>query len=71
MLNDADISRFHHVYVFVGKTDLRKGIDGLSTLVKQKFHLDPFHAGDLFLFCGSVTGDKRVSLGGGWLSAYL
>mgnify|MGYP002564363097 CR=1 FL=1 len=53
MLNDADISRFHHVYVFVGKTDLRKGIDGLSTLVKQKFHLDPFHAGDLFLFCGS------------------
>ena len=53
MLNDADISHFHHVYVFVGKTDLRKGIDGLSTLVKQKFHLDPFHAGDLFLFCGS------------------
>ena len=53
MLNDADISRFYHVYVFVGKTDLRKGIDGLSTLVKQKFQLDPFHAGDLFLFCGS------------------
>ena len=54
MLNDADISRFHHVYVFVGKTDLRKGIDGLSTLVKQKFHLDPFHAGDLFLFLSLI-----------------
>ena len=53
MLNDADISRFYHVYVFVGKTDLRKGIDGLSTLVKQKFQLDLFHAGDLVLFCGS------------------
>ena len=39
MLNDADISRIRHVYVFVGKTDLRKGIDGLSTLVKQKFQL--------------------------------
>ena len=39
MLNDADISRFRHFYVFVGKTDLRKGIDGLSTLVKQKFQL--------------------------------
>ena len=49
MLNDADISRFHHIYIFVGKTDLRKGIYGLSTLVKQKFHLDPFHVGDLFL----------------------
>ena len=53
MLNDADISRFRHVYVFVGKTDLRKGIDGLSTLVKQKFQLDPFQTGNLFLFCGS------------------
>ena len=38
MLNDADVSRFRHVYVFVGKTDLRKGISGLSTLVKEKFH---------------------------------
>ena len=53
MLNDADISRFRHVYVFVGKTDLRKGIDGLSTLVKQKFQLDPFQTGNLFLFCCS------------------
>ena len=53
MLIDADISRFYHVYVLVGKTDLRKGIDGLSTLVKQKFQMDPFHAGELFLFCGS------------------
>ena len=52
MLNDADFSQFRHVYVFVGKTDLRKGIDGLATLVKQKFNLDPFCAGSLFLFCG-------------------
>jgi hypothetical protein len=40
MLNDADFTQFKHVYVFVGKTDLRKGIDGLATLVKQKFSLD-------------------------------
>jgi hypothetical protein len=33
MLNDADFTQFKHVYVFVGKTDLRKGIDGLATLV--------------------------------------
>ena len=72
MLNDADISRFYHVYVFVGKTDLRKGIDGLSTLVKQKFQLDPFHAGDLFLFCGSSNRkNQRAGLGGRRLPAYL
>ncbi len=59
MLNDADISRFYHVYVFVGKTALRKGIDGLSTLVNQKFQLDPFHAGDLFLFCGSSNREIK------------
>ena len=53
MLNDADFSQFKHVYTFVGKTDLRKGIDGLATLVKQKFSLDPFQPGNLFLFCGS------------------
>ena len=45
MLNDADFSQFKHVYIFVGKTDLRKGIDGLATLVKQKFSLDPFQPG--------------------------
>ena len=33
MLNDADFSQFKHVYTFVGKTDLRKGIDGLAALV--------------------------------------
>ena len=58
MLNDADVSRFRHVYVFVGKTDLRKGISGLSTLVKEKFHLNPFVSGNLFLFCGS--SNKKI-----------
>lgn len=58
MLNDADVPRFRHVYVFVGKTDLRKGISGLSTLVKEKFHLDPFEPGNLFLFCGS--SNKKI-----------
>ena len=62
MLNDADISHFHHVYVFVGKTDLRKGIDGLSTLVKQKFHLDPFQKEVLFLFCGCRTDRFKVQI---------
>ena len=54
MLNDADISQFHHVYVFVGKTDLRKGIDGLATSGKTKVLIwIRFMPGDLFLFCGS------------------
>lgn len=47
----GDISRAEHIYVACGYTDLRKSIDGLSTLVQQSFQLDPF-SNTLFLFCG-------------------
>ena len=39
------------VYLAVGYTDMRKGIDGLAALVQQQFHLNPFRS-TLFLFCG-------------------
>ena len=39
------------IYIACGFTDLRKGIDGLATLVQQQFQLDPF-TNTLFLFCG-------------------
>ena len=38
--------------IVYGKTDLRKGKDGLATLIKEQFDLDPF-SGQVFLFCGS------------------
>jgi transposase len=40
-----------HVYLACGRTDMRKSIDGLATLVLSKFQLDP-HQPALFLFCG-------------------
>ena len=49
MLNDG--SGFKKVYLATGFTDLRKGIDGLATMVQQQFELDPF-TNTLFLFCG-------------------
>ena len=39
------------VYIACGYTDLRKGIDGLASIVQQQFRLDPF-TNTLFLFCG-------------------
>lgn len=39
------------VYIACGYTDLRRGIDGLASLVQQQFQLDPF-SNTLFLFCG-------------------
>ena len=49
MLNDFSCSC--PVYIACGYTDLRRGIDGLATLVKSQFQMDPFQRA-LFLFCG-------------------
>ena len=49
MLND--FTGADHIYIKCGYTDLRRGIDGLATLVKQEMELDPF-SDSLFLFCG-------------------
>ena len=35
------LSDLGQVYIVCGKTDLRKGIDGLATLIKEQFDLDP------------------------------
>ena len=40
-----------HVFIACGYTDMRKSINGLSALVQQNMHLDPY-ASSLFLFCG-------------------
>ena len=45
------LSNLGQVYIVCGKTDLRKGIDGLAALVQEQFDLDPF-SGEVFLFCG-------------------
>lgn len=39
------------VYIACGYTDLRRGIDGLASMVQQQFEMDPFREA-LFLFCG-------------------
>lgn len=48
MLNDFQADQ---VYIACGYTDLRRGIDGLASIVESQFHLDPFSR-TLFLFCG-------------------
>ncbi len=47
----SDFTGAEKVYIACGYTDLRKGIDGLATLVQSQFQLDPF-TNTLFLFCG-------------------
>jgi transposase len=49
MLND--FTGAEKIYLACGYTDLRRGIDGLASIVQQQFSLDPFTR-TLFLFCG-------------------
>ena len=50
------------MFLATGFTDLRRGIDGLASIVQQQFELDPF-TNTLFLFCGirPPTGSHRRS----------
>ena len=47
------LNSFHpdHTFIACGYTDLRRGIDGLATIVQEQFKLDPF-TNSLLLFCG-------------------
>jgi transposase len=42
-----------HVVVICGRSDLRRGIDGLAAIVKLQYGLEPLKPGTLFLFCGT------------------
>lgn len=72
MLNDADASGFKKVYLAMGFTDLRRGIDGLATIVRFQFKLDPYDKNTLFLFCGRRSDRIKALLweGDGFLLMY-
>jgi transposase len=47
-----DFTSVKNIYIICGKTDMRKGIDGLATLIQDSFELDPFDD-SIFLFSGT------------------
>lgn len=63
------ISPAVRIYVATGSTDLRRSIDGLAALVRERFDLDPL-SGHLFLF-RNRRGDRLKILawdqGGFWV----
>lgn len=51
MYMKQDYTGVKNIYIVCGKIDMRKGIDGLATMVQDSFELDPY--GDsIFLFSG-------------------
>lgn len=59
MINLCDLGQ---VYLVCGKTDLRKGFDGLACLIKEQFQLDPFQ-GQVFLFCAAEKTVLKPCIG--------
>lgn len=62
---------FSKLILAAGRSDLRKGIDGLAAMVRLKYGLDPLEKDTLFLFCGTRrdrlkglmwTGDRFILL---------
>lgn len=62
---------FSKLILATGRSDLRKGIDGLAAMVRLKYGLDPLEKDTLFLFCGTRrdrikgllwTGDRFILL---------
>ncbi|WP_432765085.1 IS66 family insertion sequence element accessory protein TnpB, partial [Hungatella effluvii] len=47
----GDISVADNIYIVCGTTDMRKSIDGLCSIVRDRLSMDPDQS-SLFLFCG-------------------
>lgn len=70
MLDDA--AGICRVVLACGMVDLRKGIDGLSMIIGDKYHHNPFEKGTLFLFCGRRSDRIKglLWMGDGFLLLY-
>ena len=70
MLNDAE--GFRRIIIACGRTDLRLGIDGLATIVQERFQMGPGEKDILFLFCGTKADRIKglVFEGDGYLPLY-
>ena len=53
---------FSKVIVAIGRSDLRRGIDGLSAMIRLKYALDPLEKDTLFLFCGTRSDRIKGNL---------
>ena len=60
------------VVIACGVVDLRKEIDGLSMIIGDRYHQNPFEKGTLFLFCGRRTDRIKglLWMGSGFLLLY-
>ena len=47
----GDITAVDDIFIVCGRTDMRKSIDGLCSIVQDQLHMDPRRSA-IYLFCG-------------------
>lgn len=67
-----DVAKIKRVVLACGTVDLRKGIEGLSMIIGDKYSQNPFEKGTLFLFCGKRSDRIKglLWMGDGFLLLY-
>ncbi len=67
-----DAAGIRRVVIACGYVNLRKGSNGLSMIIGDKYHQNPFEKGTLFLFCGRRSNRIKGLLweGDGFLLLY-
>ena len=51
-----DYTSVRNIYIVCRKTNMRKGIDGLATLIQDSFELDPYSDSIFYLPAGLKIG---------------
>lgn len=57
-----DLKRIAQVYLVCGRTDLRRGIDGLAGIVQEQYDLDPY-CQNLYLFAAARRIASKPCIG--------
>ena len=69
MLNDA--TGLKKIYLAAGYTDLRRGMDGLATIIRFRFQLDPYDKIRSFFSAGRRRTGSKDSYGKGMGSCFF
>ena len=47
----GELSGVAKIYIITGRTDMRRSIDGLMAIIRDRYQMDPYENA-LYLFCG-------------------
>ncbi|WP_253263170.1 transposase [Enterococcus cecorum] len=63
----VDFTKVKNIFIVCGRTDMRKGIDGLASIVQYEYDMDLYDDA-IFLFCGGKSDcSKSLLLGWRWI----